>query len=102
MQEEKEHWKMILKNHVAIFVYANEEMWLLGTALPSSYVQAHLYVSIYVKFCSNAIRTFGARDLKLLLPKVQKFGSPYLVMQMRKIGDLKVLGPPPMFKNCYS
>ena len=78
MQEEKEHWKMILKSYVAIFVYANEEMWLLGTAGPPSYVQAHLYVSIYVKpqsytqeqlflcvyvkFCARAMCTFGARE----------------------------------------
>ena len=100
VQEKKEHRKMIPKNDVDIFLYANEKIWWLGTAGPPSYVQAQLFVSMYVKFCFSAIRTFGVREWTISLQNVLKFRSPFLFMQMRKFGGLKLLCPPPMFKNC--
>ena len=93
---------MIRKNFVSIFVYANEEIFWLGTAGTPSYVQAQLFVSVYIKFCSNSIRTFGTRDSKVSLQNVLKFMPPFFCMQMRKFGGFKLLGPPPMFKNCSS
>ena len=63
VQEPKEFH--VCENWVAIFGYANEEVWGLITARPPSYLQVLLLRGLYAKFCTKAMHTFPIICLNL-------------------------------------
>ena len=63
VQEPKEY--KICKILVAIFIYANEDIWSIKTAGPPSYVQELFLMSIYGNFFTHLKCTFGANDKRI-------------------------------------